>query len=105
MKQNVSQGNWAVAIVGYRGWMRDSAIGDGITTARSALITRVPTNEEADTIVARLTAALPSVLPGSPDVPVYAAVPYRRTDYIGRQQLECDGARDHYRRIVHLDDV
>lgn len=102
IRQNVTSGKWAVAIVGYRGWMRDAAIGDGITSALNALITRCGTAAEAHELADALNAEQPAILPGSPDVPVYEARRYAKSDYIGRQAREQNGSRDCDRRIVHL---
>ncbi len=102
IKQNVTSGKWAVAIVGYRGWMRDSAIGDGITSALNALVTRCETKKEAEILAAALNAEQPAILPGSQDVPVYEARLYAKSDYIGRQAREHNGNRDADRRVVHL---
>ena len=102
IKQNVTSGKWAVAMVGYRGWMRDSAIGDGITSALNALLTRCETQQEAEELAASLNAEQPSVMPGSNDVPVYEARRYAKSDYIGRQARDLNGNRDCDRRIVHL---
>ena len=101
MIQNITSGKWAVAIVGYKGWRRDSAIGDGITSAQCALVTRCESREQAEAIVAEMTAELPGVMPGDPEVPEYEARVYRRTDYLSRQDLR-NGSRDADRRIVRL---
>ncbi len=101
MTQNITTGKWAVALVGYQGWRRDSAIGDGITSAQCALVTRCESRQQAEAIVAEMTATLPTVLPGSQDVPEYAVRAYRRTDYLSRQDLR-NGSRDADRRIVRL---
>lgn len=101
MIQNITSGKWAVAIVGYKGWRRDSAIGDGITSAQCALVTRCESRQQAEAIVAEMTATLPAVLPGSHDVPEYAVRAYRRTDYLSRQDLR-NGSRDADRRIVRM---
>lgn len=101
MIQNITSGKWAVALVGYKGWRRDSAIGDGITSAQCALVTRCESRQHAEAIVAEMTAKLPAVLPGSQDVPEYAVRAYRRTDYLSRQDLR-NGSRDADRRIVRL---
>jgi hypothetical protein len=102
IKQNVNSGKWAVAMVGYKGWRRDAAIGDGITSALSALVTRCDTKAEAEQIAAELNAAQPAILPGTPDVPVYAAQRYAKRDYLSRQAYEQNGNRDCDRRIIHL---
>lgn len=99
IQQNLSTGRYAVALVGYRGWRRDSAIGDGITSATSALVTRCRTKAEAVRIAAELNESQPSVMAGSPDVPVYQALPYRRDDYLSRQD-RANGSRDVDRRIA-----
>lgn len=103
INQNVTSGKWAVAMTGYKGWHRESAIGDGITAALNALVTRCETKAEAEAIAAELNAAQPSVMPGSQDVPVYEACKYNKADYIGRQAREQNGNRDCDRRIIHLD--
>ena len=87
-------------MVGYRGWRRDSAIGDGITAATSALYTRCATKNEATLLAKELNDALPSVIPGSQDVPVYEAIPYKKLDYISEQDRR-NGDRDCDRRIIH----
>lgn len=102
IQQNVTSGKWAVAMVGYRGWRRDSALGDGITSALNALLTRCETRQEAEELAASLNAEQPSVLPGLKDVPVYDARLYAKADYIGRQAREQNGNRDCDRRIIHL---
>jgi len=99
LPRTLSIGRWAVAIVGMRAWRRDSAIGDGYTTATAALLTRCETEGEAVALAARWNAAQPAVLPGSQAVFVYASMPYRRADYIGRQNLSRYQARDCDRRI------
>ena len=99
IQQQLYSGKYAVALVGYKGWRRDSAIGDGITSAQCALVTRCDTKEQAKAIVDDLTSRLPAVGPGSNDVPEYAIRPYRRTDYLSRQDLR-NGSRDVDRRIV-----
>jgi hypothetical protein len=101
-KQNLTSGKYAVALVGYRGWGRDSAIGDGIKAALRALVTRCGTMAEAEAMAARLNEAQPLVLPGSQDVPVYEARRYHRDDYISRQDLAQAGGRDCDRRIAGL---
>lgn len=97
--QNLTTGRYAVALVGYRGWRRDSAIGDGITSATSALVTRCATKAEAAAIARDLNDAQPCVMPGSQDVPVYQALAYHRTDYLSRQDRD-NGNRDVDRRIA-----
>ena len=100
--QNVSSGRYAVALVGFRGWRRDSAIGDGITAATMALVTRTETQAEADRLAAELNDAQPGVLPGSPDVPRYEAGRYNKTDYIGQQNRDRGQTRDCDRRICDM---
>jgi hypothetical protein len=89
-----------VAIVGYKGWRRDAAIGDGITGALNALVTRTATKEEAERLADELNADQPSIMPGTPDVPVYEVRRYVKSDYISRQAREQNGNRDCDRRIV-----
>ena len=101
IKQQLHTGRYAVALVGYKGWRRDSAIGDGITLALHALVTRCNTREQAEAIVAELNAPLPRVTPGGQDVPEYAVRLYRTTDYLSRQ-ARLNGDRDADRRIVRL---
>ena len=91
-KQNLTNGPWAVAVVGYRGWRRDSAIGDGITSALSAVLTRCRDRREAEVLAASLNAEQPTILPGTPDVPVYEARRYVQSDYLSRQAREQGGA-------------
>jgi hypothetical protein len=98
--RNLERGKWAVSMSGYRGWRRDSALGDGITSALHALVGRFETKEEAEAEARRLNDAQPHVLPGSSDVPVFEARRYDRTDYIPGQQLRTIGARDCDRRIA-----
>ena len=102
INQNVTSGKWAVAQVGWRGWRRDAAMGDGITSALNALLTRCETKEEAVALAAELNDEQPPVRAGSNDVPVYEARPYRKADYIGRQAREQNQSRDCDRRIIHL---
>jgi len=102
IKQNVTSGRWAVAMVGWSGWHRTAAIGDGITTARSALLTRCETQEEATSLAAALNAEQPAVRAGSNDVPVYKAVPYRKLDYLGKQAVQRHQTRDCDRNIIHM---
>lgn len=102
IKQNVTSGRYAVAIVGYRGWRRDAAIGDGITSALNALVTRCQTKAEALALAGELNAAQPAIMPGSQDVPVYECRKYDRADYLSRQAREQNGNRDCDRRIVNL---
>lgn len=102
IRQNVTSGKWAVAITGWRGWRRDAAIGDGITSATAALVTRCETKAEAVELAAALNGEQPTILPGTPDVPVYEARRYNKSDYIGRQARLQNGNRDCDRRIVHL---
>jgi hypothetical protein len=78
-------GRYAVALIGTRGWNRDSAIGDGITSAHNALVSRHETRESAEAEARRLNEAQPHVMPGTQDVPVYDARPYRMDDYLSRQ--------------------
>ena len=102
MIQNITSGKWAVALVGYKGWRRDSAIGDGITSALNALVTRCETREQAEAIVSELAARLPAIMPGSQDVPEYEVRLYRKADYISAQARQYNGNRDADRRIVRL---
>lgn len=102
--QNVTTGRYAVAMVGYRGWRRDSAIGDGITSALNALVARCATMAEAEEIAEAMNAEQPHAMPGSKDVPVYEARKYAKSDYIGRQAREQNGNRDADRRVIHYPD-
>lgn len=102
INQNVSNGKYAVAMIGYRGYRREAAIGDGVTSATAALLTRCETMEEAEKIAAELNYSQPAVRPGSQDVPVYAAMKYAKGDYLSRQAREQNGSRDADRRIIHL---
>ena len=99
--QNLSNGRFAVACVGYRGWRRDSAIGDGITAATMALVTRCETMAEAEAIAQARNDAQPGVMPGD-HVPVFEAVRYRKQDYIGSQNAGRGQTRDCDRRIYRL---
>lgn len=101
MPRNLDKGRWAVAIVGMRGWRRDGVIGDGITAALNALLTRCSSKAEAVRLAQAWNDAQPGVLPGSPDVFVYEARPYRCSDYIGSQELHRHGARECARRIAN----
>ena len=96
---NLSTGRYAVALVGYRGWGRDSAIGDGITAATMALVTRCETMAEAEDIAQTRNDAQPGIMPGSQDIPVFEAVKYQKLDYIGSQNAGCGQTRDCDRRI------
>lgn len=100
IKQNVTSGKHAVALVGYSGWRRESAIGDGVTKATMALVTRCGSKTDAARIAKALNDAQPGVLPGSKDVPVYEARKYAKTDYLSQQDRR-NGDRDCDRRIVH----
>jgi len=60
---NPDRGPWAVALVGYRGWDRDMAIGDGITQALNALVSRHATKEEAEAAAKALNDSQPAVWP------------------------------------------
>lgn len=102
LNQNLTSGRWAVAIVGYREWRRESAIGDGITSALSALVTRCDSREEAEALAASLNAEQPAILPGTPAVPEYAAVQFDRSRFIGRQAREQNGIRSCDMRVVDL---
>ena len=99
MNANLSSGRYAVACVGSRQWMSSAAIGDGVTSATSALVTRCKTRVEAERIAAELNASQPTLLPGQGFAWVFEAVPYRHTDYIGRQNRERGQTRDCDRRI------
>lgn len=100
--QIFDSGKYAVAIVGFKGWRRDSAIGDGITSALSALVTRCATLVEAKSLAERLNNQQPRVRPGSVDVPVYAACKYLKSDYLSAQQRRNGQSRGCDRKIVHL---
>jgi hypothetical protein len=99
MPQNVTSGRWAVAIVGMKGWCRDSAIGDGITRATKALVTRCQSKKEAEELAQKWNDAQPGIMPGSQDVFVYEAVAYSKADYIS-QQDQRNGMRDCDRQIA-----
>lgn len=99
LPRNLSSGRWAVACVGMRGWMQDMAIGDGITSALQSLFTRCETREEAEKLAEELNEAEPGVMPGSPSVFVFEAMPYKKTDYIGSQNRDRGQTRDVDRRI------
>lgn len=101
LKQNLGSGKWAVALVGWSGWCRQMAIGDGITRATIALVTRCETSDEAERIAAELNDAQPGVLPGSPDVPVFESRKYDKMDYISDQDRR-NGSRNCDRRIASL---
>lgn len=100
--QQLGRGMWAVAITGQRQWGRDSAIGDGITSATMSLVTRCETREEADRMVEELTDLQPGLLPGSGSAWVFSAVKYCRTDYIGQQNIDRSQTRNCDRRIANL---
>ena len=100
MTKNLDSGRFAVAIVGSRQWMSSAAIGDGITTATMALVTRCDSRAEAERIAGEENAKQPAILPGQGFAWVYAAVPYRRSDYIGRQNRERGQNRNCDRRIA-----
>jgi hypothetical protein len=88
MQQNLSVGDWAVVVDGYQGWRRDSAAGDGITSASMILVTRCLTRGEAESLASDLTKAQPHVMPGDQDVPTFAARPYRRSDLVSWQDSQ-----------------
>lgn len=100
ISQNVSSGHYAVALTGYRGWHRDSAIGDGITSATAALVTRCDSKAEAEAVAEEMNAQHAEPRPGSQDVPVYDARPYVRDDYMSRQAKQNNRSCD--RRIVRI---
>lgn len=104
VKQNISNGRWAVAWDGYQGWRRSAAIGDGITRATMCLVTRCGSRAEAEALARALNDAQPGVLPGSQDVPTFGAYPYQKRDYMGRQAIQQNGARDCDRRILGVGD-
>ena len=76
---------WALAVVGMRGWRTDGAIGDGITKASWALVSRHSTEHGARAEMSRREAAQTPILPGSASQPEYAVVPYRMSDYLARE--------------------
>lgn len=92
LPRETGKGRWAVACVSYRQWMCTMAIGDGITKATASLLTRCGTRKEAEAIVARIAELTPGVLPGSPGVYEYVAIPYDRDDYL------CENVRKFGRR-------
>ena len=100
--QNLSRGKYAVAIIGRVTWERDEAIGDGITTASMSLVTRCETLEQAKSLAAELNDLEPGVMPGSGGAWVFEAVPYRRNDYIGQQNIDRSQTRDVDRRVANL---
>lgn len=98
---NTGSGKYAVAMTGYRGWQNNMAIGDGITSAQSALITRCETRAEAQKLAEELNDLQASVLPGSDSVPSYSAMPYDITDYLSADALR-NGHRNADRRIATI---
>jgi hypothetical protein len=98
---NLGSGKYAIALVAYAGWDHDSAIGDGITSAMNALVTRVATRELADQLADALNDAQPVLRPGSSNVPVYAAIKYDIADYLSRQD-ERNGKRPVDRQIAKI---
>jgi len=100
LRRNLSSGRWAVAIVGSEQWMSSAAIGDGITSATAALLTRCKTKAEAEAIAAAANDLEPGLLPGQGFRWVYQALPYRRDDYIGSQNRQRGQRRDCDRRIA-----
>lgn len=99
-KRELNRGRWAVALVGYTGWRRTSAIGDGITRALTALVGRYQSQSEAVAEAARLNAEYGGEpMPGEFDRPEFDARPYRIEDYLS-QQDERNGYRPCDRRIA-----
>lgn len=97
--KNVSRGKYAVAQTGWRGWRNSALIGDGITLAINALLTRCDTMADANRIAAEMNALHKEPRPGSPSIPVYAAKKYVKTDYLSRQDRR-NGDRDCDQRII-----
>lgn len=94
----LDRGPWAVAVTGSRQWMSNAAIGDGITSATAALVTRCETREEAEAIADAANDLQPGLLPGKGFAWVYTAMEYDITDYLS-QQDQRNGRRSHFRRI------
>ncbi len=99
LRRNINSGRWAVAIVGSRQWMSSAGIGDGITSAAAALITRCATKAEAEAIADAANDLNPGLLPGQGFAWIYAAVPYDITDYLS-EQAQRNGRRKCDRRIA-----
>ncbi len=100
-RRNLSSGTWAVAIVGSKQWMSNAAIGDGITAATSAMVTRCATEEEAEAIADAANDLEPCCLPGQGFAWVYRAKKYAKKDYIGSQNWGRNQRRDCDRRIAN----
>jgi|ERR1700753_3218564 len=100
VKVNLSKGNWAVAVTGMKGWRNDFAIGDGITKALNALVTRTETESEARDLARLLNSAQPEIRPGGQSVFVYEAMEYQKESYLSRQDLGL--GRDCDRRIARI---
>lgn len=99
LPRELNRGSWAVAIVGSKQWGCDMAIGDGITSAMSALVTRCKTQQEAEDIAATANDLQPGLLPGQGFAWVYVAHRYDITDYLS-QQAQRNGRRKCDRRIA-----
>ncbi len=99
LPRNLDSGRYAVAVVGIKEWMRSSAIGDGITSASAALLTRCDSKREVEEIAAVANDLQPGLMPGQGVAWVYAALPYDITDYLSQQALR-NGRRKCDRRIA-----
>lgn len=99
IRVNVSSGRWAVACIGSKQWMSEAAIGDGITSATSSLVTRCETREEAESLAEKMNDLEPGILPGQGFAWVFAAVKYSKSDYIGSQNWDRNQRRDCDRRL------
>lgn len=85
MLRNTASGRWAVAFDGIDQWRCSMAIGDGITKASMALVTRTETKAEAERIAERLRDMQPGLMPGRGAAYSVCVVRYCRRDYVSRQ--------------------
>lgn len=99
----LEKGKWAVACTGTRQWGGDASLGDGITLAHNALVTRTVTKAAAEEIVRRFKAAQPLLMPGSGNVRTYEVLRYEIKDYLSWQQVNQNQCRNVDRRIAKVD--
>lgn len=97
---NLTSGKFAIAITGRRGFRTDFAVGNGITESLNTLVTRCDSREVAEALCAALNESQPSVRPGVV-IDCYDVMPYRKTDYIGRQNRSRGQTRDCDRQCAH----
>lgn len=99
LPRELNRGRWAVAIASSKQWRSSAAIGDGITSAAVALVTRCETRQDAEAIAAAANDLQPGLMPGQGFAWVYEAVRYDIADYLS-QQAQRNGRRNCDRRIA-----